>query len=55
MAQHDQIAHVVRHFMDQHGQGGDKTQAQVGHEGGGNQDTVPKGMDTVAGEYGPAA
>jgi hypothetical protein len=54
-AQHHQVAHVVRHLVRQHRQRGDHAQAQVGHEGRGDQDAVAETMHAVTGEYGPAA
>ena len=41
--------------MHQHGQRGNRTQAHVGHEGRGNQNTVAKAMHAIAREHGPTA
>jgi molybdate transport repressor ModE-like protein len=54
LAQHHQVAHVVRHLVGQHRKRGNHTQAQVGHEGRGDQDAVAKAMHAVAGEHRPA-
>lgn len=55
LVEHHQIAHVVRDFMGQHGQRGDDAQAQVSHEGGGDEHAVAKAVHAVTGEQRPAA
>ena len=55
LAQHHQIADVVWHFMGQHRQRGDDTQAHVGQKRRSDQHTVAEGMDAVARQHGPAA
>ena len=55
LAQHHQIANVVRHFMGQDGQRGDDAQAHVRQKSRSDQHPVAKGMDTVARQHRPAA
>ena len=55
LAQHHEVADVVRHLVREHGEGGDQAQAQVGDEGRGDQDAVAEAVHAVAGEHGPAA
>ena len=53
LAQHGQVAHVVRNFVRQHGQCRDHAQAHVGDEGRGDQDAIAKAMHAVARQHGP--
>ena len=55
LAQHHQIAHVVRHLVRHHRHGGNHPQAHVGHEGRCDQNAVAKAMHAVTREQRPAA
>ena len=54
LAQHHQIAHVVRHLVRQHRQRRHQPQTHVSQEGGSNQHPIAKAMHAVAGQHRPA-